>query len=146
MYIRMIARKDGALFLEQYLTFKEPGKNGRPAQDVSRWEVVPTVGRTDAQAMALPIGMTCGIFLIEATENIFSSVSEGHKDVSALYSVSALDVYKITQIDGGVQVFTKDRVSFNVKLPYLEFIGLLTSLLNKFQIVKIDEQGRITKE
>lgn len=146
MYVRLRLRNDGALFLEQFLTFTEPSVNGKPSQEVSRWEAVPTVGRTDAEARSLPLGMTCGIFLVEAVETIFSSVLEGRKESPCTYSVSALDIYKITQKDNSVEIFTKDRVSFQIKMEYFEFLNLLTGLMNKFEIYKIDLKGQITKE
>ena len=145
MYVRLYREASGKIFVQQLLTLQQPPKDGKAQSTIQKWENVPTMGDGQTEAFDLPISMSCGLMLFESRETIFSSVSEGHKDVTVTYAVSALDIYKISPKENGVQVFTKDKLSLYVNMAYHEFTELMVSLLNNFKLVKFGLDGRIIK-
>ena len=146
MYVRLYRDQHGKIFIQQLLTLQEPPKNGVQQAPVSKWENIPTIGAGESEAFNLPLSSTCGVFLFECRETIFTSVSEGHKDVDVTYAVSALDIYKITPKESSVMVFTKDKLNFTINLPYHQFMELMISMLNNFKIVRFNSSGRLIKE
>jgi hypothetical protein len=145
MYVRLYREASGKVYLQQLLTLKQMPHNGKVMEQVQKWENVSTMGDGQNEAYNLPISSSCGIMLFESRETIFSSVSEGHKEVTVTYSVSALDVYKISPKENGVQVFTKDKLSLYVNMPYHEFTEMMISLLNNYKLIKFGLDGKIIK-
>lgn len=146
MYVRLFRDQSGKVFVQQFLTFQAPAKNGVQQAPESKWENIPTVGVGGNEAFDLPVTSSCGVFLFECRETIFTSVSEGHKDVDVTYAVSALDIYKISPKESAVMVFTKDKLNFTINLPYHQFMELMISMLNNFKIVRFNSSGRLIKE
>lgn len=146
MYVRCFRDSIGKIFLQQLLTLQEAPINGKPARTVPKWENVPTIGAGHAEAFDLPIGSSCGIMIFECVESIFVGVNEGHQDSKVTYAVSALEIYKVTPKENGVQIFTKDKLALTVKMSYLEFTELLIILLNNFKIIRFDTNGKIKEK
>ena len=144
MYVRLYRDGSGKVFLQQLLTLQQMPVNGKQMESVQKWENVPTMGEGQSEAFDLPISTSCGVMLFECKETIFS-VSEGHKDVNVTYAVSALDIYKVTPKENGVQVFTNGKLALYVNMTYHSFTELLISLLNNFKLVKFDLNGHLVK-
>lgn len=136
MYVRFNVDKNGRINLQQLLNLdKLDGKSPLPT-----WENVPITGLGTTEALTLPLGMTCGIFMIE--ENI----SRSDKNFKSTHVVSALSISNIIGIEEG-----KTRINvhgqkeyFIVNVDQIDFIKLLTTMLSKFMIVSINSDGHIT--
>jgi len=146
MYVRCYRDSIGRIFLQQYLRLESGPKNGKMSEVTSKWENVTTIGAGQSEALDLPIGNSCGIMIFECLENIFAGVNEGHKEVKVTYVVSALEIYKVTPKEDGIQVFTKDKLALTVRMSYIEFTEMMINLLNNFKIIRFDINGRKEKE
>lgn len=146
MYVRCFRDHVGRVFLQQYLKLETTPVNGKMSPVTARWENVPTIGSGESEAFDLPIGSSCGIMIFECIETLFMGVNEGHQDRKVTYVVSALEIYKVTPFDSGIQVFTKDKLALPVKMSYLEFTEMMIGLLNNFKIVRFGTDGKLIKE
>jgi hypothetical protein len=145
MYIRCFRDSIGRIFLQQYIKLESVLKSGKKLPATERWENVPTIGEGQSEAFDLPLGSSCGVMIFECMETIFAGVSEGHKEVKVTYVVSALEVYKITPKEDGIQIFTKDKLALTVKMSYVEFTDMMIGLLNNFKIVRFATDGKLVQ-
>lgn len=141
MYVRINADKSGRLYLEQLLTLSDV-KNGvtRPAEP--RWERVPTVGIKGMETYNLPIGQSCGILILKKLESYFD-LGHGHVEKEVIFAVSALDIFKIQEEGHHTKFFTRDKESFIVKMPQVQFIEMVLELLTGFKVLKFDIKGNL---
>lgn len=146
MYVRCFRDSIGKIYLQQLLTLQGTPINGKATPAIPKWENVPTIGAGHAESFDLPIGSSCGVMIFECIETIFVGASEGHQDTKVTYAVSALEIYKVTPKDGGIQIFTKDKLALAVKMSYLEFTELMIGMLNNFKVVRFGTDGKIIKE
>jgi len=146
MYVRCFRDSIGKIFLQQLLTLQEAPINGKQAKPVARWENVPTIGAGHGESFDLPLASSCGIMIFECIESIFVGVNEGHQDTKVTYVVSALEVYKVTPKETGIQIFTKDKLALTVKMSYLEFTEMMIGMLNNFKIIRFGTDGKLKEK
>jgi hypothetical protein len=136
MYVRFNIDKNGRINLQQLLTLdKLDGKNAQPA-----WENVPITGMGTTEALSLPIGISCGVFMIDEL------IQKSGKSINKVNVVSALNISSIAETeDGYTRINTHDKKEyFIVKIPQLDFLKLMTTMLSKFMIISINSDGHIT--
>jgi hypothetical protein len=137
MYMRYNLDKNGRIHLQQLLTLDS--NDGKGAQ--AKWENIPLTGLGTSESLTPPVGLSCGIFIIEEE---FTDWNNKRKTIQSNY-VSALSVSKISDgPNGTTRIDTFDKRFFNINIDYIEFLKLMTSLLSKFRIVSIDVNGKIT--
>lgn len=139
MYVRFKLDNSGRVFLEQYISFSDA--EGR---EKGSWENVPVVGLGTAEALSIPLGINCGVFLIDEVDTIYDQAGIiKRRELTAVHCVSALSVTKIIDKESKTLFHTNDGKLYMIKIPQIEFIELLTKALSKFMIIKIDIHGNI---
>jgi len=136
MYVRFNLDKNGRINLQQLLTLGSvDGNDPKPS-----WENIPLTGMGTAESLTPPIGLSCGMLLIDEEAVDWNNQ---RKAISTNF-VSALSISKITNdINNTTRIDTFDKKFFNIKIEYIEFLKLMTSLLSKFKIISIDVDGNI---
>jgi hypothetical protein len=136
MYVRLNLDKNGRINIQQLLSFGDP--DGNETKQV--WENIPLTGTGSMESLTPPVGLSCGLLAIE--EEILDWNNQ-RKAIQTNY-VSALSISKITDdANKTVRIDTFDKRFFNIKIEYIEFLKLMTSLLSKFKIVSIDVNGNV---
>ena len=137
MYIRFNLDKFGRINLQQLLTLdSNDGKGAQP-----KWENIPLTGLGTTESLTPPIGLSCGILIIEEESVDWNNQRKG---IQTSY-VSALSISKVSDTPNGMtRIDTFDKKFFNINIEYIEFLKLMTSLLSKFKIVSIDVNGKLT--
>jgi len=135
MYIRMNVDKTGKVFLQQLLTFKDPGKRDPQV----KWENVPTVGLSGEKTQSfVPVDIKCGVYIIE------EPVMIGGKESIIYHTISALSVLKFSECENGkTRIDCADKNFFFLNMGAIEFMSLQVKLLSNFSIIKVDTKGNI---
>lgn len=130
MYVRFNVDHKGHLKLQQLLTFE----NHDNSEAKHHWENVPLTGLGSSQSIDTPLAIKCGLFFI--------------KEFKTINVVSALSIEKITEIEENkIRIETYDKKKFFfINTSQFEFIILMTKLLNKFDIIHINDEGNIISE
>lgn len=136
MYVRFNVDKIGRINLQQLLTLdNNDGKGAQP-----RWENIPLTGLGSTEAFTPPVGLSCGIFIIDEEAVDWNNQRKGIQS----HLVSALSISKVSDTPTGMtRIDTHDKKFFNINIEYIEFLKLMTSLLSQFKIVSIDIHGNI---
>ena len=137
MYIRFNLDKNGRINLQQLLSLDN--NDGRGTQP--KWENIPLAGLGTVEALTPPVGLSCGIFMIEEEAIDWNNQRKGVQT----NCISALSISKISDTPSGMtRIDTFEKRFFNINIEYFDFLKLMTSLLSKFKIVSIDKDGNIT--
>ncbi len=140
MYVRFNVDKLGQIHLEQLLQFQEPGKR----EVTPKWEKVPVTGLGET-SVSLPLGMNCGVFCIEEIEYGLGNTPGTPTERIVNYIISSLSISKISSpSEGRTRIDCHDKKFFFIKMETIMFITLLTNIMNKFQVIKINSSGEIT--
>ena len=137
MFVRFNLDQSGRVYLEQYLQFKN--------QEDGKWERVPVTGLGTAESLSIPIGINCGVMLIDEVEILYDHNKQQKRELTAVNCISALSVTKIVDKGERTLFHTSEGKIFLVNISQLSFIELLTKALSKFMIIKIDIDGNVTE-
>jgi hypothetical protein len=134
MYVRFNTDNKGRIRLQQYVSYT----NNK--SESGRWENVPLTGLGETSISDVPLGFSCGVFLIQ--EKITTNGITFNK-VNIVSASSISNIIDIGKDKTRINIGQKEYYIINI--DQISFIKILIPMLENFTIISINSDGEIEK-